>query len=120
MNQVSDHLLRLEKELLDPAVRRDRGRVERLLAINFEELGSSGRSWNREETLDLLATEPERIIEADEFRCSLVAETVALITYRTVRTDPKTGIRRTALRSSLWIREADGWRMRFHQGTLTP
>jgi ribonuclease HI len=38
---------------------------------------------------------------------------VALVTYRVERVEDGS----TTLRSSIWAREGDRWRMRFHQGT---
>ena len=111
------HLRSLEENLLDPATRRDRAKVSALLTDDFREFGSSGREWTRQQTLDLLATEDYTPPTVEDFRCQPIAGNIALITYKTVRTDPSTDERRAVLRSSLWIREAETWRVRFHQGT---
>ena len=119
-------LIDLERALLDPAVRHDRGKVAALLAEDFEEFGSSGRVWTRAGILDALAAEPEQSVEASDFRCTFLSPTVALVTYRTVRTHLVTGAQTRALRSSLWVThaaaggESGGWRVRFHQGTIVP
>lgn len=113
------HLKACEQALLDPAVRRDRGRVSELLAEDFLEFGSSGRVWTREQILELLETENFRPPAMEDFKCAFMAEGVALATYRTVRTDPQTGERAVTLRSSLWTEEAGTWRIRFHHGTRT-
>ena len=57
MNEIAEHLRRCEESLLDPVIRRDRARVAALLADDFEEFGSSGRVWTREQIFNLLATE---------------------------------------------------------------
>jgi len=106
-----------EQALLDPAVRRDRARVAELLADDFLEFGSSGRIWTRDSILDLLATESYDPPAMEEFQCDLIGEDVALVTYKTVRADAASGLRAEVLRSSIWIREAGDWRVRFHQGT---
>jgi hypothetical protein len=106
-----------EQALLDPAVRRDRARVAELLADDFLEFGSSGRIWTREAILDLLVTENYDPPAMEEFQCDLIGEDVALVTYKTVRADAASGMRAEVLRSSIWIREAGDWRVRFHQGT---
>jgi hypothetical protein len=115
--QIGLLLLRNEQALLDPAVRRDRDRVSALLAEDFVEFGASGRAWTREEILDLLATEDYEPPAVEDFRCVPIGMGVALVTYRTVRTDWQTGAISAALRSSLWTKEAGEWRVRFHQGT---
>jgi hypothetical protein len=118
--RASTQLRKLEESLLDTAVRRDGERLRQLLADDFLEFGSSGRVWTRKSIIDLLATEtnffPPQI---EEFQCSFLSDKVALVTYRTVRTDAKTGERLASLRSSIWTRTDGEWRMRFHQGTRT-
>jgi hypothetical protein len=114
---VCAHLRTCEEALLDPAVRRDPERVAALLAEDFQEFGSSGRAWSREEIIDLLATEDYRPPAMEDFECDLICEGVALVTYRTSRTDAGSGVRTAVLRSSLWTRRNGAWRVRFHQGT---
>jgi hypothetical protein len=119
-DEISAHLRICEESLLDPAVRRDRTRVAALLADSFQEFGSSGRVWSRAVIIDSLASEDHQPVAMEDFNCERIAEDVALVTYRSVRSDAATGARSTALRSSLWIRESGEWRMRFHQGTKAP
>ena len=109
-----------EETLLDPAVRRDRVRVAAMLAEGFEEFGSSGGVWTREQILELLAAESCEPATMEGFRCHWIAERVVLVTYRTVRTNRESGQNSAALRSSLWIHEDGVWRVRFHQGTRVP
>jgi|ERR1700738_2074061 len=113
-------LRKLEESLLDTAVRRDRKKMRSMLADNFLEFGSSGRVWTRNSIIDLLSQETAFIPPAIEnFRCVFLSDDVALVTYRTVRTDPDSGEILASLRSSIWTQESGTWRMRFHQGTRT-
>lgn len=105
-------LFELEKRLMLPEIRRDRERVSALLHEEFREFGSSGREWRREGILDLLEHESSQLPpDVQNFTVRLVASNVALLTYRAARASS------TSLRSSLWVREDEGWRMLFHQGT---
>ena len=118
--EVPAHLRELEQSLLDPAVRRSRARLLELLADDFLEFGSSGRVWTRKTIIDLLAKETAFVPPAiEEFQCALLAPDLALVTYRTARTDEKSGERLASLRSSVWTHTAGQWKMRFHQGTRT-
>jgi hypothetical protein len=113
-------LRKLEESLLDTSVRRNRKRLRSMLAENFQEFGSSGRAWTRSGIIDMLSQETAFIPPAIvNFHCALLSDDVALVTYRTVRTDPKSGEILASLRSSIWTIEAGAWRMRFHQGTRT-
>jgi hypothetical protein len=117
VDALASHLFSLELALLDPAVRRDRGRVESLLSEDFQEFGASGKIWSRSQILDLLETEPARLITAHDLACHFIAEGVALVTYRAVSIDPHTNEPLNTMRSSLWICVAGQWKVRFHQGT---
>lgn len=113
---LANHLRRLEESLLDPELRRDRARVSPLLADDFLEFGSSGRVWTRAEILDLLATETYARPEMVDFACRRLAEDIALVTYKTIRTDANAK-RTETLRSSIWTEKSGTWQVLFHQGT---
>jgi len=102
---------RLERELLDPAVRSDSSRVAGLLHPDFAEIGRSGRLWGRDDTLQALSSEESEVVELEVLATDVVADGVILLTART--SDARGG----TLRSSLWQRSGDRWRLRFHQGT---
>jgi ribonuclease HI len=105
----------LERRLLDPSVRADVVAVDALLHPDFVEFGASGRVWDRPATLAALAAESDTtVIEVFDLVGEQVAEHVVLLTFRTRRAG------RLAVRSSVWVRDGDRWRVRFHQGTLVP
>ena len=116
--RAATQLRRLEESLLDPAIRRDGERLRAILTEDFLEFGSSGRVWTRMSIIELLATEKNfRPPAIEDFQCSMLTDKVALVTYRTLRGDGRTGEQMESLRSSIWTRHDGEWRMRFHQGT---
>lgn len=116
-DEIAAHLQRCEESLLDPAARKNRAHVADLLAGDFQEFGSSGRVWTREQILDLLESEEPQQLAMENLVCHLIARGAALITYLAVRSDAETNEQTRTLRSSLWTEESGKWRMRFHQGT---
>jgi ribonuclease HI len=102
---------RLERELLEPAVRADASRLAELLHPDFEEIGRSGQLWGRDALLQALADERPSAVDLEVLGTQRVAEGVILLTART--NDDRGG----SLRSSLWLRSGSRWRLRFHQGT---
>ena len=112
MDAELDHVVTLELELLTPDCRGDRSRVDQLLHPEFVEHGASGRTWTRLDTLDDLEADPWYEGTAIDIAAARLSADVVLITYRITGSRP-------SLRSSLWVRGSDGWRMRFCQGTLT-
>ncbi len=119
MDKIADLLLSSEEALLDPRVRRNPEAVARLLTDDFVEFGSSGRAWTKGQIIELLADESFSPVHIEDFRCDLLAEDVALVTYRAVRIDAQTADRTASLRSSIWTHQRGVWRVRFHQGTRT-
>ncbi len=100
-------------------MRNTRSSLERLLAPDFREIGSSGRLYGFEEIITALLQEPAdgTTRTLTDFEIQPLAANVMLATYRSERTAPDAPSVRS-LRSSIWRRDADGiWRMVFHQGT---
>ena len=113
---VAETLRELEASLLTNAVRKDAARVAELLAEEFCEFGSSGAAYTKAEIIKSLQTGEDVRLTMKEFVCRLVAEGVALVTYRSERAEDG-GEVIAALRSSLWVWRAGRWQMVFHQGT---
>ncbi len=136
-------VVKRELLLLAPAVRADPGRVRALLHPDFVELGASGRIWDAEGIAVSLAadsapdqaapdqgtiewaapdqTAPDQgsrdesavALPAVDLKPMSLSADIVLLTYRIDDSE------RPSLRSSVWLRAADGeWLLRFHQGTL--
>lgn len=105
----------LEGKLLDPAFRKSDA-VTDLIADDFLEFGSSGRAFDKAAVLEFLRNEsPSDSASLSEFRFTLLAPGVALVTFRAVQ--QRQGTRVESLRSSVWKRDHGGWKLFFHQGT---
>jgi len=107
-----EEVVALELELLRPATRAAPDRLDRLLHPDFREVGASGRVWERAALIDAVAAEePGEPRAAEDVAARRVAPGVVLLTYTARRAG------RATRRSSLWVRDAGGWRVLFHQGT---
>jgi hypothetical protein len=94
----------------------DRGRFEALGLPEYWEVGATGRAYRREFVLD---TVTQRALDVEDdpwlihgFMDEPVAPSVWLATYELWQAACH------SRRSTLWVRTADGWRARYHQGTL--
>lgn len=107
-------VIRRERQLLDPKVRRQPELVRALLHPDFVEFGASGRIWNAESITHTLTSEQaSHEITATDFQPLPLAPDAILLTFKTESAG------RTCLRSSVWIRsEGNKWLLRFHQGTV--
>lgn len=110
-SDLSEHLIALEKSLHDPAVRSDKCMLEKLLDSDFFEYGTSGKIWTREMTLEELTEKPQAIIHSFDYNVRELTSSLCQVTYKTRRESFD------VLRSSLWRRHNDEWKMIFHQGT---
>ena len=112
-DQVIAEVLSLERRLLDPVTRASSRNVERLLHADFREVGATGRSWDRDSVLAALTTAPGETTAVTDMSARVVAAGVVLVTYQARGNGERGG----SLRSSLWCKGEDGWRVLFHQGT---
>ena len=106
------HLFDLEERVAGPAARSMRDSLEDLLDESFIEFGSTGKVLDREAVILGLATQTPRAWSIADFKLTRLAEDVALVTYIATQ-----GGRGSFLRSSIWKRTGERWRMAFHQGT---
>jgi hypothetical protein len=115
-------LCELEKSLLRPEVRACPDEVARLLADDFFEFGASGSVWCRQQVIDSLPREQMQLayeLGSSDFSVHWLAESVALVTYRSIRRVPSEAKEFHFLRSSIWKLSDGRWQMAFHQGTPT-
>ncbi|TCI22547.1 DUF4440 domain-containing protein [Exiguobacterium sp. SL-9] len=104
-----------ERLLLTTAVRTSPERLRELLTEDFFEIGRSGRMLYR--TKDVTTMDPsEAQTTLSEFALETIQDDVVLAMYRTE--DHSSG--RIALRSSIWVKQDDAWKMRFRQRTRVP
>lgn len=105
-----------ELRLLDPEVRASPARVLELLDPEFTEIGASGRWWDVESILTVTSVgsvSAESPVKVGEMAGAVVAPGVVHLTYLADNQG------RRVRRSSLWRLTETGWRIHFHQGTLT-
>ena len=121
MHDLLTHLQSLEAELHHPGVRCSRQRLEELLHPEFHEVGRSGRQYTRETVIRYLAAqETQPRVLASEYAVRVLADGVALLTYRSAHQEQDGKLALRALRSSVWLRTQAGWQLLYHQGTPEP
>jgi hypothetical protein len=111
-------LRELEERLLAPQLRRSNEALSDMLAESFLEFSSSGRRYDKQQVIAVLASESAAQWSLSEFKVVSLAADVALTTYTAARHtgDEQAPVR--SLRSSVWQRINGRWRIAFHQGTL--
>ncbi len=104
-------VIALERSLLTDEVRADPASLAALLHPQWQEVGSSGRLWSREEFLAEAAplTGP---VSLDVISAEQVTPGTIVLVWRAVSDEGST------LRSSVWVCLGPTWQQRFHQGTV--
>jgi hypothetical protein len=115
--ELAEHLFDLETLLHRQDVRADAQALRRLIAEDFFEFGVSGTVWTRETVIEALDGEAFSPREVSDFRLTVLADDVALVTYRGHRVATPERPAVDSLRSSIWRLREGAWQMQFHQGT---
>ncbi|HEY6412929.1 MAG TPA: nuclear transport factor 2 family protein [Edaphobacter sp.] len=119
--QIVEHLRQLEEQLLQPTIRKNRNLLTTLIADDFLEIGSSGRTFDKASIVEALRNEPPHPAAIlSDFSARPLAEDIYLVTYRTTRCNPSGEPIAAAWRSSIWRNRYEQWQIIFHQGTPTP
>jgi hypothetical protein len=114
-DQDFNHLRRLEESHLRTEVRCSPSKMAEILAKDFFEFGKSGTVYNRAELLAAPLQAIDAVLPLPDLQIRLLSADVAQVTYRTIVRHESS--EQHALRSSIWSRTDEGWRLRFHQGT---
>lgn len=116
---MNEELQSLELSFLDTNFRHSRNDIEPLIADDFLEFGSSGRSFDKAAVIDFLVNEPDTIAQRtmSRFQAKELAPGVVLVTFRIDQVRRDGTAAPSSLRSSLWRRNDDRWQLVFHQGT---
>jgi len=104
---LEGEICELEERLASPGVRTSVDTLESIVSEQFVEFGSSGHIYTKRDVIRQMLAAPNITVTFTDFRVLAVSSDVALATYRTPN----------SLRSSVWRREGEFWRIVFHQGT---
>jgi hypothetical protein len=101
----------LELSILSKDTRKSSEKLHSLIDDNFMEFGVSGFIYNKEEVINSLPNEISRDFVIDDLEVALLSENIALVTYKIKESSI------LSLRSSVWKRSGNLWKLIFHQGT---
>ncbi|GAF65617.1 hypothetical protein BTS2_2515 [Bacillus sp. TS-2] len=107
------HLQELEESHLKPEIRSSSLELDKLLADDFFEYGSSGTVIYKKDCI-VEGGVGVRDLSLYDFDIHTLSTEVVLTTYR-VRDETK---KQDTLRSSIWKLIDDRWQLFFHQGTV--
>lgn len=111
-------LERLERELHSPSARADFQRITDLLHVDFREFNRNGCDYTLADILDELAHEGGSLhVWSGDYALQYLTAESALLLYKSAHIELDGSISSFSMRSSLWVRDGERWKMLFHQGT---
>lgn len=118
---IKELLIQFEKELLEPEVRGSKERLDVLIADEFVEYASSGKVYSKKDVLEALPSVENRK-ETDYKMINpsvrMLSDEIGLVLYQVKKRNLEGEIV-LSNRSSVWKKGEDGWKMVFHQGTVS-
>ncbi|WP_422121963.1 DUF4440 domain-containing protein [Planococcus sp. X10-3] len=114
MDELEQEIYELECRHISPDVRISEAKLAQVLDDEFYEFGSSGGVITRSEIAGDRPLAPDHM-EISNFKMHLLGDEAVLTTYRI---ENKTTGRNTN-RSSIWKKRPTGWKLFFHQGTIS-
>lgn len=112
MMTLKEQLQQLEEALLQANVRTTKENLHQYLADDFFEFGSSGQVLYKDENINELDLGVVKMT-LSKFEIHPLSEDVVLATYM-IYNELTT---QYSLRSSIWKKIDNKWKMKFHQGT---
>ncbi|ALU45919.1 nuclear transport factor 2 family protein [Pseudoalteromonas rubra] len=114
-----DILIAQEIALHQYETRQNRTAIERLLHVDFSEVGMSGTCYNFDSIVAMMGSEaPSKLsVYSQNYHCNELAPGVHLLHYQSALVDKEGKASEFAQRCSVWVLEGDKWQLKYHQGT---
>lgn len=116
MSDITHTIKELELSLLKPEVRSSRDTLDKLLADDFVEHGTSGNTYSKLDILERLPNSPGNTkYTMSDFSVEMLSEDVAIAKFKTEKiADGKDKV--ISQRISHWRKTNKGWQIFFHEG----
>ncbi len=117
LQRVTEELAAREPIFHRPEFGTSRADFEAMMDDGFFEVGASGKKYSRQFVLEALALRDHGAAEhlvVTDFACRQVSNDTWLVTYLLEQANA-----RMSRRSTLWRLSAQGWKILYHQGTLS-
>lgn len=115
---LKQQIIQLEENLFTLEVRSSKKRLVEFLSEDFQEIGASGDFFGLNEVLSQSPAVPSWSIKTKDYQLKLLSDDIVILTYRAFIRQSKLDTGTYSLRSSIWKKQDEGWKMTFHQGTI--
>lgn len=118
--QLLEHLIELERQLLEPEVRSDPDVLGALLDDDFYEISANGLMFDKHHVITRLPKERVPQFYNQQFTGRMVVDNVVQLSYKAAYRSSARSEFHFSTRMSLWRNNGQGWQLYFHQGTPCP
>ncbi|QOJ19826.1 MAG: DUF4440 domain-containing protein [Gammaproteobacteria bacterium] len=116
VNALTGIIQRLELDLLQSDLTAHPGLIDELLAQDFEEIDNQGQLHSRSDVIEWLKRkDPDLHWAFRDFRVKILTNDCVLAIYSLQK--PQQSSAPGSIRTSLWQRQDNHWKMVFHQAT---
>lgn len=116
-NSLEKTILTLEEKLLSSSTRNDPDELAAMLDDGFVEFGSSGKIYNKQDVINALKNQEALNYTISGFKINSLSDEVILAAYKIEIILAGKQESKKSLRSSIWKRSENKWKIIFHQGT---
>ena len=103
----------LEIELTKEGTWKNKLRLSELLSDSFEEVGKTGKCYNKSDILNMIPSQEYQSIDLSNFKYVQLSVDTVLIKYISVGNSIR------VKRSSIWVKSSGKWQILYHQGTTS-
>jgi len=111
-----EEIKNLEFTLLQREIRSDPDKIAEIIDPNFIEFCSSGGIYRYQKGATFHAVSGVEY-QISDFAVRELAANLCLATYKAIQVDTNEKTTRYSLRSSIWRKDSNAWKLVFHQGT---
>lgn len=105
----------LEIKILKGEYRKDKDKLNEILSDDFVEFGGKGIEYNKQEIIEALLNENNIEWDFRDIKSKNITDGVVMVNYVTIKKE--SGLVTESLRTSIWKKFDDNYKMIFHQGT---
>ncbi|SEN54995.1 DUF4440 domain-containing protein [Nitrosomonas marina] len=122
METIAAQIKQLELKLLHTDMQANPTVIDELLDSTFEEIDNNGQINTRQQVVSwLLNKDNAQQWSLQDFRIKRLSNNTVIAIYRAVKHEKATktfnAVNSGSIRSSIWQRRGDQWKMVFHQAT---
>ncbi|MBL0009921.1 MAG: DUF4440 domain-containing protein [Nitrosomonas sp.] len=118
LQAIAEHIKQRELELLQTDWKANPALVDDLLSADFEEINSNGQVSTRSDVINWLLNKDNAIQWLlIDFRIKALTDGLVMAVYFAKKLNDPNSANKDSIRTSIWQRQGNNWKMVFHQAT---